>query len=174
MVFTLTLALIHAASSPWALKPPPGSFPFVFYSCPVLALCSIPQSTRLLILVRNSILSALDIDLADLITQLTPALCCFCTMAFAWPGPGPQILALPPWPGLLLSPGRKGSDYGNWSKNWFCCCWSERAYWIPWLAPSLSNPWEYLRKYPYLEVLFSVLGEVSYPRGTEIREEHRI
>ena len=33
----------------------------------------------------------LDIDLADLITRLNPALWCFQTLAAAWPGSGPGI-----------------------------------------------------------------------------------
>ena len=61
---------VVAHSQPLVLKPP-GSLPFVYYSCPVLTLCSTPESIQLLILVMKSSLSAFDIDLADL-----TAYCC--------------------------------------------------------------------------------------------------
>lgn len=76
---TLTCALLQTASL-WVLKPSPGSFPFVYYSCPVLTLCSTHESTQLLILVMKSNLSAFDIDL------LLPSVPCLARSCFSDPG----------------------------------------------------------------------------------------
>lgn len=76
---TLTRALLQTAS-PWVLKPPPGSFRFVYYSCLVLTLCSTHESTQLLILVMKSNLSAFDIDL------LLPSVPCLARSCFSDPG----------------------------------------------------------------------------------------